>query len=124
MKIILNSLNVGIDALYGGIATHYCDSSKILELEKALIDLDNANDVENVLNEFCPKIQSEFSFAKHLDRINRCFSAPTVEAILKNLEKDGTEWAIDTIKVKLLRFIDKHSANFTIIDELFVYYRC
>lgn len=91
--------------MHGGIATHYCDSSKIRKLEKALIDLENVDDVEKVLDEFCPKINSEFSLAKHFDQINRCFSAPTVEGILNNLEEDGTDWAKETIKVRSLSII-------------------
>lgn len=92
---------VGMDSLHGGIATHYCHSSKIRELEQALIKLENMADIDNVLNEFCPKIQSEFSLAKYLPQINKCFSASTIEGILSNLEKDGSDWAKRTVKVCL-----------------------
>lgn len=85
--------------MYAGIATHYCHSSKIVDLEQALINLANVNDIEVVLNDFCPKQKAEFSLSKHLDRINKCFSASTVEEILSRLEDDGTDWARDTIKV-------------------------
>ena len=89
----------GIDALHGGIATHYCESAQIPELEQALINLDNVNDIETVLNKFCPKTNQEFSLAKYLPQINKCFNASTVEDILENLKEDGSEWAHDTIKV-------------------------
>lgn len=88
--------------MYAGIATHYCDSTKIDELEKALIALENVDDIENVLNEFCPNIESEFSLAKHMEQINKCFSASTVEGILNKLQEDGSEWAQQTIEVSLL----------------------
>lgn len=91
--------------MHGGIATHYCDSSKIHDLERALIELENMDAVENVLDKFCPKVQSEFSLAKHLDQINRCFGASTVEGILKNLEDDGTQWAEETIKVSFFKHV-------------------
>lgn len=90
--------------MHAGIATHYCDSRKIGDLEQALIDLENVDGIEMVLNEYCPKINSTFSLAKHLDQINRCFSASTVEAILSNLEEDGSDWAKKTIQVSVFEF--------------------
>lgn len=89
----------GIDVMHAGIATHYCESVKLTELEQALINLENIDDIGNVLNKFCPKIDSVFSLAAHFEQINRCFDASTVEDILKNLEEDETEWAKQTIKV-------------------------
>lgn len=86
--------------MHGGIATHYCESSRISELEQALINLENVNDIECVLDKFCPKTDLEFSLAKYLPQINKCFSASTIEGILKNLEEEDTEWAKETIKVK------------------------
>lgn len=35
---------------------------------------------------------------KNLKQINECFSVATVEDILANLEKDGSEWAQGTLK--------------------------
>lgn len=72
---------------------------RIPHLEKALISLENVNDIETVLDEYCMKIESEFSLAKHLPQINKCFNASTIEEILRNLEMDGTEWARQTIAV-------------------------
>lgn len=93
----------GKDVLNVGIATHYCDSSKIAEVEQAIIALKNANDVGNVLDKLCPSDNSsEFSLTKHLDQINKCFAAPTIEGILANLEKDKSEWAQKTIQVCML----------------------
>lgn len=85
--------------MHAGIATHFCESTKMPELESALIELQNVCNIERVLNEFCPKMESEFSLAKHMDQINKCFSASTAEGILKNLEEDGSEWAKQTIEV-------------------------
>ena len=87
------------DVLHAGIATHFCDSAKVPDLEHNLLHLENTNDVESLLNDFCPKIQSEFSLSKNLDQINECFNAASVEEILEKLEKDGSEWAAKTIKV-------------------------
>lgn len=85
--------------LYAGIATHYCESSKIPELERALLQTKNPKEVDNVINDFCPKIQLPYSIAKNLDQINECFSASSMVEILDKLEKDGSEWAKKTIKV-------------------------
>lgn len=100
---------LGIDALHGGIATHYCHSTRIPDLEYALTNLKNVDDIEEVLIAFCPKIESKFSLAKHLDQINKCFNASTVEEILSNLENDGTDWAKQTIKVNYSDFEIKYN---------------
>lgn len=81
------------------MATHYCESSKIPELERALIGTKNNSDVESVLNKFCPRVDSEFCLAKHQAQIDECFNASSIENILKNLESDNSEWAQQTIKV-------------------------
>lgn len=94
---------VGIDVLHGGIATHYCESVRISQLEQALINLENVNDIEKVLDKYCPKIEAEFSLAKHLPLINKCFSSSTVEDILKNLEIDGSKFAKNTIQACVRR---------------------
>ncbi|XP_055304663.1 3-hydroxyisobutyryl-CoA hydrolase, mitochondrial-like isoform X2 [Sitodiplosis mosellana] len=102
----------GQDVFHAGVATHYCESAKIPEIEKALLELKNTKDVDNVINDFCPKPKSEFVLAKHLDQINKTFNAPTVEEILSNLEKDGSEWAQKTIKT--LRTVSPTSLKVTL----------
>ena len=89
--------------LHADLATHYCQSSQIPKLEKALLDLKDTKHVDDVINEFCSKPNSEFSLSKNLDQINRCFDASSVEEILTNLEKDNSEWAKQTIKVSKLK---------------------
>lgn len=101
----------GQDVLHAGVATHYCESATIPEIEKALLELKNTKDVDSVMNDFCPKPKSEFVLAKHLDQINTTFNAPTVEGILSNLEKDGSEWAQNTIKVYLNTFLFQNCSN-------------
>lgn len=91
--------------VHAGIATHFCDSAKISDLEYSLLHLNDPRNVENVINDFCPKIQSEFSLAQNLDQINECFDASSVEEILRKLECDGSQWAKKTTKVPLLLII-------------------
>lgn len=64
-----------------------------------MLNSTDSSDVEAVIDDFCPKIQSEFKMAKSLDQINQCFDATSVDEILVKLEKDGSEWARKTIKV-------------------------
>lgn len=90
--------------VHAGIATHYCDSAKIQELEYSLLHLNDPKHVGSVINDFCPKVQSEFSLAKNLDQIDECFDATSVEEILHKLECDGSQWAQKTKKVGILHF--------------------
>lgn len=89
----------GVDVLHAGIATHFCDVDKLPELEKSLLNVQNNNDVDQVLDEFCEKPYSEFCLKPHLEQIDECFSAESVEEILARLQKDKSEWAMKTIKV-------------------------
>uniref|UniRef100_A0A8C9Q834 3-hydroxyisobutyryl-CoA hydrolase n=1 Tax=Spermophilus dauricus TaxID=99837 RepID=A0A8C9Q834_SPEDA len=47
------------------------------------------------------KIDQDKSFIleEHLDKINRCFSANTVEQIIENLQQDGSPFALEQLKV-------------------------
>lgn len=90
---------VGVDVWYAGLATHYCHSSQLPKLESALLALEDSNDVESVLNEFCPVPKLESTLSKHIDQINRSFDASTVEEIVYSLEKDDSEWAKQTLNV-------------------------
>lgn len=92
--------------LKSGVATHFCDSSKLSELEEQLLSIRNPNNVQNILDSFCPADSHEFVLQKNLEQINKCFSAPTIEGILSNLGKDNTEWAQKTIKVGM-KFLPK-----------------
>lgn len=72
-----------------------------------MLDLKNTNEIDGVINDLCPKPKSEFILSKHLDQINKTFSGSSIEEILSNLEKDNSEWATKTIKVKeIYLFID------------------
>lgn len=65
------------------------------------MQLDKPDDVDAVINDFCPRTQMDYKLAKNLERINECFDAGSVEEILAKLEKDGSEWAERTFKAKL-----------------------
>lgn len=94
----------GEDVLKAGIATHFCESSQTLELEKALLDIKDADDVGDVLKSFHKVSDKDFVLKPHLDQITECFHAGSVEEIYSNLERDGSEWAQRTIKVSVNTF--------------------
>lgn len=108
---------LGQDVLHSGLATHYCDSSKIPELQQTLLNMTDANDIENVLERFCPKPKSEFSLSKYIDQINKCFDADSIEEILENLKNDGSSWAKQTIRVLNQIINQRNNLFIEIIDS-------
>lgn len=88
-----------MDVFHAGIATHYCNSSKISELEQKLLQSKYSQDIEGVINHFCSKLQSEYGLLTNIDEINDCFDASSVEEIIIKLQKDNSDWARRTLKV-------------------------
>ncbi|VEN60187.1 unnamed protein product [Callosobruchus maculatus] len=89
----------GSDVLKVGVATHICDSKQLPELEEQLMNCSNESDVDAVLNKFNKKDIPEFSLQSVLDKINHCFEPDSVEEIFSRLEKDGSPWSEETLKV-------------------------
>lgn len=112
----------GRDVQKAGIATHFCESAKIPELEEALVKAD-VKQIGTILDKFSPKDDYEFSLQKKMTLINRCFSAKSVEEIIQNLKKDGSEWANETINVRFEKFMrfEKFIINVNIVNH---YYHC
>lgn len=88
----------GCDVFKAGIATHYVPSSKLPELQTLLTRCNNPGEVQSVLNKF-HNPEGEFSLNEQLKKITYCFAASTIEEILERLEKDGSSWAEESIKV-------------------------
>lgn len=89
----------GADVLLAGIATHYTDSKKLNELEKALLKCSSEQNIKDTLDSFNIPVSEKFSLAPYVEKIDKCFSANTMEEIMENLEKDGSDWAKDTVKL-------------------------
>ncbi|XP_018571859.1 3-hydroxyisobutyryl-CoA hydrolase, mitochondrial isoform X1 [Anoplophora glabripennis] len=89
----------GADVLKAGIATHLCESNKLNELEEALLNCSNEQDIITTLNNFSKPDNADFSLTSVMEKINQCFSANSIEEILVRLEKDGSIWAENTIKL-------------------------
>lgn len=87
-----------MDVLKAGVATHCVESASLKDVETALLDCKNDADISKVLNQFSLKTQPEFSLTPHLNTINKCFTASTVEEIFSNLQKDGSKFALETLE--------------------------
>ncbi|KAK8405087.1 hypothetical protein O3P69_001577 [Scylla paramamosain] len=128
----------GRDVLKAGVATHVCDGARIGELEEALLDLQFAcpEDVAAVLQKFHEEAtfskDAPFSLQPVLPKIQSCFSGATVEEIFRNLEKDGSEWALKQLEIlkgmppsslKVTCQVLKRGAHFTLQECLTMEYR-
>ncbi|KAK2586338.1 hypothetical protein KPH14_010631 [Odynerus spinipes] len=91
----------GIDVLHAGIATHYVPSERCHDLKNDLLKLEN-DDIEQVLNKYQLKdLNHEFSLLPYIEKIEKCFSAPSVEEIINRLNEDGSEWAKKVVETLL-----------------------
>ncbi len=85
----------GPDALYAGIATHYVPSGRLVALEEALSSTD---DVEEVLKGFSAECDVS-GFDGLQAQIDDHFSKDSVEAIVKSLKKDKSDWAAKQVSI-------------------------
>ena len=85
----------GPDALYAGIATHYVPSGRLIALEEALSSTD---DVEEALKGFSAECDVS-GFEALQAQIDEHFSKDSVEAIVKSLKKDKSEWAAKQLAI-------------------------
>ncbi|KAG5869417.1 hypothetical protein JTB14_034652 [Gonioctena quinquepunctata] len=83
----------GTDTVRAGIATHFCSSEMVGELEKQLISCTSAYEIDHVLKTSTEMSLPQFSLELLMPKLNHYFSARTVEGILAKLEEDGTDWA-------------------------------
>ncbi|XP_026461730.1 3-hydroxyisobutyryl-CoA hydrolase, mitochondrial-like [Ctenocephalides felis] len=88
----------GSDVYKAGIATHYCDSGSMNDLQLDLTECRSSEDVDKCLDKYQINDGIPFELEPVLERINKCFTAPTVEDIIRKLEDDNSEWANNTLK--------------------------
>lgn len=89
--------------VHAGFATHYCEYSKLGELEAALANCSNYTEIKETLQKFCPVDQTDsFSLQPHIKNINDCFSGKTVEEIISNLKQLNSKWSHKALKVFIL----------------------
>lgn len=85
-----------IDTLYIGFATHFVPAA---EFGMLCNEIEGApENIDAVLKRFSSACPGESEIAPYRDRIDRCFAHDRVEDILSDLKKDGSEWAVETLK--------------------------
>lgn len=91
----------GRDVLKAGVATHYIESSKLEELECDLVVCKNSSDIDKILFEYSSlgTVPPEFVLKPYLQQIEKAFGGNTIEEIFENLHSDGSEWAMDTLRL-------------------------
>ncbi|XP_077636389.1 3-hydroxyisobutyryl-CoA hydrolase, mitochondrial [Crocuta crocuta] len=83
-----------------------CQKQQLLDmLEEDLLALKSPSkeNVTDVLEAYHTKSKTDqgksFILEEHMDKINSCFSANTVEEIIENLQQDGSSFALEQLKV-------------------------
>ncbi|XP_044732063.1 3-hydroxyisobutyryl-CoA hydrolase, mitochondrial-like [Chrysoperla carnea] len=88
----------GRDVQRINLATHYCDSNRIKDLERELERCDTHEEVISVLRKHESKDLDHFSLVPILEQIDHCFSGNTIEEIMKRLSEDPSTWAQESLK--------------------------
>ncbi|XP_054273098.1 3-hydroxyisobutyryl-CoA hydrolase, mitochondrial-like [Macrosteles quadrilineatus] len=88
----------GKDVVKIGFGTHYIESKNIPTLYEAILKGDG--DVESTIKKHSVDVSDHtFSLAQNMGLINEAFSGSTVEEIFTRLEKDGSQFSQDTLKL-------------------------
>lgn len=87
------------DLVYSQIATHYVPSERLPYLVERLEELEASpammpQSVELALQEVAAVPPAGASLLQHRAQIDQLFNSDSVEGILRNLEEDGSEWAL------------------------------
>lgn len=85
----------GEDVFQAGIATHFVPSEKLNDLEQALI---NSNEPEEILKKFHQIPTKPFSLNPILDKIAKCFAPNSLGEIIVNLKNDNSDWGLKTLQ--------------------------
>ncbi|CAK1545811.1 unnamed protein product [Leptosia nina] len=86
----------GNDVVTIGLGTHFVSSTRLEELEDALVRTLNKMEVGVILNKFNEPAENS-TLAPHFNDIKLCFSASTVEGIMERLKSVNNDWSIKTI---------------------------
>jgi len=89
----------GFDVKKIGLASHYVESQRLGEMEKALVACTTEDDIKRTLAKFASiPASTETELDQNLPKIDQCFDGDTVEEIIDNLHLDGSEWAMQTVR--------------------------
>jgi len=128
----------GRDTYRAGVATHFCASSQVPDVEQELLQLANpcVANVTAILDSHhaaCKLDEDKpFSLEAHLSLIDEAFDASTVEEIFQKLESNSSPWAlkqVETMKkmsptsMKISLEQMRRGANLSLKDVLKMEYR-
>ena len=89
------------DALHAGLADTYVETARLAELEDALAAADwSAGAAGEVVGAAIREFESPPGPSELADQhgaIDRCFAKPSIEEIVTALEREGSEWAKNTL---------------------------
>lgn len=86
----------GAECLWAGLATHYLPSGKLAEAKARIRE--HPERIAGILADLS-ETPPEAKIAAHANRIAQAFAPDRFEAILANLEADGSEWATKELAV-------------------------
>jgi enoyl-CoA hydratase len=89
------------DAVDTGLATHYVPSDAQADLAQAIADADLSGDARGAIDRVLDGLAGDPGPAPLTERraeIDRCFGQPSLEAVLRALEAEGSAWADETLE--------------------------
>ena len=93
----------GRDVQKSGVATHFVEAAKLGDLEQELLALQPASpqQIATTIQTYHDNTKidedKEFCLLPRMDDIDRLFSGQTMEKIFEDLERDGSEWALQQL---------------------------
>ncbi|CAG2176744.1 unnamed protein product [Oppiella nova] len=95
----------GRDIVKAGVGTHFVPSAHLKDLEQEIMRLENPDlhSIDKILTKYQEQweqdFKKEFSLKPQIGRINSAFGGQSVEEIVANLKKDGSEWSKAQLEV-------------------------
>lgn len=104
------------DAIYTGLATHYISSEKIDDLRKALISAQNADNVEQILNQYKESAPSS-DLADNQALVDEIFEGRTIDDILEKLYAAKHSKAYDWVRALAKKSPMSMTVAFTMLKK-------
>lgn len=86
------------DTAYIGFATHFVPAQKFTQLQDALVNVQNVDDLSRVLASFAEPAPESAILSHNRAAIDRCFGFDRVEDIVAALKNEKTAFADETLK--------------------------
>lgn len=88
------------DTIYGGFATHYIYAEALTDV---VAEIETGADPQAVIEKFHRQPSILGPLCQHQDVIDRCFELESIDAVVKALEKETSDWAQATLALLLSR---------------------